>query len=205
MNGTDELSELWKSTPVPPVRSEEVLTMVQNRLRKFDRMIYMRNLRESAASLFVSGVFFWMALDIREPWQRAGSWILVVSGLFITFTLIRSGRTGRAPDAGGKLTDYVSALMNRYDRQIRLLKNVKYWYLLPMYAGLVSLTIGKVLEESRAGALKWPVLAMPVVYTALCAWVWWLNEVNAVGKLQRCKETLLRLTDESQATEGGTR
>jgi hypothetical protein len=202
MNETDELAELWKSTPVAPVRSEEVLTAVQGRIKKFDRMIFMRNLRECAASLIVSGVFLWMALGIREPWQRAGSWILVVSGLFIAFTLIRYGRSGKDPDAGSSLNDYVSALMNRYDRQIRLLKNVKYWYLLPMYAGLASLTIGKILEESRVGAVKWAVLAMPFVYTSLCAWVWWLNEVRAVGKLQRCKEKLLRMKDETLGTDG---
>ena len=205
MNGTDELRELWNTTPVPPVRREEVLATVQKRIKKFDRMIFMRNLRECAASLIVSAVFFWMALQIREPWQRAGAWILVVSGLFITFTLIRYGRSGKDPDAGSNLIDYISALMNRYDQQVRLLKNVKYWYLLPMYIGLVSLTIGKVLQESRAGAVKWPVLAMPIVYTVLFAWIWWLNEVRAVERLQRCNEKLLRMTDETQAADGGGR
>lgn len=202
MNGQDELRELWSATPVPPVKSTEVLAMVEKRMKRFDRMVFMRNLRECAASLVVSGVFLAMALKSHEPWQRAGEWIIVISGLVTAFTLVRYGRSGKPLDAGRSLTEYVGELMKRYDQQIWLLRNVKYWYLLPMYVGLLMLTGGMLLQQSRAGAMKWPTLAMPVVYTAVFGWIWWLNEVSAAGKLRNCKEKLLRMMDEEGTDEG---
>jgi hypothetical protein len=64
------------------------------------------------------------------------------------------------------------ALLERYDRQIRLLKSVKYWYRLPPYVGLLIGSAGVLLNHWRLGMIGWRDFLGPAAYTAFFAFVW---------------------------------
>jgi hypothetical protein len=89
------------------------------------------------------------------------------------------------------LADYQQALLRKYDYQIRLLKNVKYWYLLPPYLGLLLGSAGIVTANQAQGLPGWPQLIPLAIYTAMFGGLWWLNEVYAVSALQRERTRLL--------------
>ena len=95
---------------------------------------------------------------------------------------------------------YTRALVERYDHQIRLLKSVKYWYLLPMYVGLLIISAGVLQQRAKGGNLGWWDFAGPVFYTAFFAAVWWLNEVSAVRRLRKLRARLLSITNEDETT-----
>jgi hypothetical protein len=196
MNTQDELRELWNSQPsAATTTGEDLMQMVEARTKKFDRRVRARNLREIIASVIGGGVLAWTMLGSHDPWKITGGVVMEIGLAVIIYVLLRYGKTGSEPDTSGTLRDYTRSLIEKYDRQIRLLKTAKYWYLLPMYLGIVIMLVGSVLGHVRAGTLGPKVFLWPVILTAFFGFTWWLNEVYAVGKLERCRaktEEMLR-------------
>jgi hypothetical protein len=163
-------------------------------------MIAVRNWMECLASAAVSASFAYFAFKTHNTLVRAGCLVIAVGAAWIIFFLIRYGQEPSAADPSLNLTGYAQALAQRYDYQIRLLRSVKYWYLLPPYLGLVLATVGVFQDRARAGILRWFDLFWPVLYSALYAAVWWLNEVYSVGRLRNERSRLLSMTGRSEGS-----
>lgn len=168
-----------------------MLAMVMNKAARFDRTIRARNWRECGAAALVAVFFAVGALHAPNALMRAGNLVVAGSGLWIIFYILRYGREAPEPAPDQSLVGFQQALLRKYEHQIRLLRNVKYWYLLPPYAGLLLLSAGigsAGAADGRAGWIGWLGVA---IYTAVFAVIWWLNEVRAVGRLQRERARLL--------------
>lgn len=201
MNGQDELRELWCSQPSSKsAKGEDMLALVQRKTRSFDRMIAVRNWMECLASAVVAASFAYFALKTQNMFVRTGCLAIAAGTAWIIFFLIRYGQVLSGVDPSLNLTGHTQALAQRYDYQIRLLKSVKYWYLLPPYLGLVLATVGVFQDRAKAGILRWFDLFWPLLYTALYAAVWWLNEVYSVGRLRNERSRLLSITGISEGS-----
>ena len=171
------------------------MKMIEERTKKFDRRVRARNLREIIASIFGGLVLGWTMLGTHDAWKITGGAVMEIGLVVIIYVLLRYGKAGAEPDPNGTLSGYTKALMDKYDRQIRLLKTAKYWYLLPMFVGIVIMLAGSVVEHVQAGTLGPKVFIWPVILAAFFGFAWWLNEVYAVGRLERCRaktEEMLR-------------
>ena len=84
--------------------------------------------------------------------------MVAASGLWIVFCMLRYGREAPSPAPDRSLADFQQALLRKYDHQIRLLKNVKYWYLLPPYVGLLLASAGIVMANIARAKPAWPQL-----------------------------------------------
>jgi hypothetical protein len=193
----DRLNDLWRSeassssSPEQKEREgEEMLTMVIERTRKFDRTILLRNVRELVAAVIVTGIFAWFAWKAPSGLERIGDAITAASGVWITFYVLRFGAGPKALDPGVNLNAYNALLRENYDRQVRLARSAKYWYLLPMYAGLAVLSLGSWLRLHGAGKSPWAPVVSMVIVTAACGLAWVLNEVYAVRCLEKLKREL---------------
>lgn len=184
MNLNDDLRELWCGQPVATAANkEELVELVLEKTRRFDRKIRMRNLRECGAALVVVGMFAFIAAHTADPLQRAGYIIVAASGVWIIFFLLRYGRSSVPANPDQDLKAYRNALVRQYDHQIRLLKSVKFWYLLPPWVGCVISTAGVLLHESHQRSLNWNDFLPTAIYTAIFAFVWWLNQSWGVRRL----------------------
>lgn len=193
MADNDELDRLWCSqTTGPSKKGADMLTIAIERAKRFDGKIRARNLRECLASVVVAAFFAFVSWNSPNALARAGNLLVAASGLWIVFYMLRYGRSAPAPTPDRSLEDFQQALLRQYDHQIRLLKNVKYWYLLPPYAGLLLASAGIVQQRAAQGQPGWPQWIAIAVYTVIFAGVWWLNEVYAVGKLRRERARLLQ-------------
>ena len=172
-----------------------MLTIAMERANRFDRMIRLRNWRECGAGVLVTAIFAFIAWHSPNALARAGHLIVAASGVWYSFYMLRYGREAPSPAADGSLADFQQALLRKYDHQMRLLKNVKYWYLLPPYAGLLLASAGILEANKAAGQPAWPQLIAFTIYTSVFAAVWWANEVYAVRKLRRKREELLQEMD----------
>jgi hypothetical protein len=189
MNTPDELEALWKTQPVDPaVRGEEMRKLVLNKTEKFDRAIRRRNMRETVAAVIVAVAFTVIAWGQHNGIERAGSIILVASSLWIIYYMLRQGAEPADPSPDQTLAGYQYALVRKYDHQIRLLRNVKFWYLLPMYVGLLTGSAGMLKEKAERGPLTWVDALFPAIYTLIFAGIWWLNEGYGLSKLQRMRQ-----------------
>ena len=199
MNGQDELHDLWCSQPsLKTGRGEDMLRFVQRRTNRFDRAIAVRNWIECIVTAGVAAMFGFSALRAGDALARAGSFVIAASAAWIIFYLLRYGRGPRDVDPSLDLRGYTQAMVNRYDHQIKLLKSVKYWYVLPPYLGLSLWTLGILKDKARTGALSWSDAIPPIIYTAVFAAIWWLNEVYSVGRLRQERGKLLAMTANSE-------
>jgi hypothetical protein len=169
-----------------------MLTIAMERANRFDRTIRMRNWREGGAGVLVAALFAVIAWNSPNALARAGNLVVAASGLWVAFCIWRYGREAPPPAPDRSLADFQQALLREYDHQIRLLKNVKYWYLLPPYVGLLLASAGIVMANTAKG---WPQLVAMAIYTALFGGVWWANEVYGVRKLRRQRTRLLQEMD----------
>lgn len=194
MNGQDELREIWSSqTPSGNVRGEEIMEMVQRNIRRFDRMIAIRNAMECIAAAVVVVFFAWSAFRVPNGVAKTGSVVVAAGAVWIIYYLLRHGQAQGRIDPSQDVTGYTRGLVERYDLQIRLLKSAKYWYLLPMYLGLQIMFAGRIMAAT-AGSRGWWDLGEPAVVTVVFAAVWWLNEWAAVGRLSKERARLLPTT-----------
>jgi hypothetical protein len=189
MNRPHDLQHLWKTQPVDPgMKGEEMRKLVLKKMEKFDRIIKWRNRTECVAALAVAAFFAYAAWIAPNGIARLGSAIIVGGALWIIYYIRKHGTEPADPNPDQTLAGYQTALARKYDHQIRLLRNVKFWYLLPMYIGLLTLSAGIVAEK---GAFTWKDAFGPLIYTLFFAGVWWLNEVHTVRKLQRRRTQLI--------------
>jgi hypothetical protein len=202
MTTHDDLRDLWHDQrgQLSEKNGEEMLAHVIERTRAFDRRIAVRNAVECVAAALVVVLFSWFAWKAPNEVIRAGMIVVALSGAWIGYYILRHGGGPEPLDPGMDLSEYNRLLGENYDKQIRLLRRVKYWYLLPPYVGIVTANVGLWLQfgaegrplPARAGGL----LGLLIV-TAFFGFVWVLNERYGVRHLERLKREL----DESQPQE----
>ena len=188
---SDELRHLWTSDSGGGGRlTPELLRQLERTARGFDRTIRFRDLRETAAGALVAAIFLWLAIHDRTALERAAHVWLAACGVWIVYYLRRYSKISRKPDPEQTLLTYQQELLDRYDRQIRLLKGAKYWYILPFWTGLLFSAVA-LLE--RTGNLAGFGLMVAWV-TLVNATLWWLNEAIGVRYLQDKRRELTALT-----------
>ena len=172
-----ELMKIWQRNLVAAdMDYAQIVQDMSSKMKKFDRTIWWRNFSEYAAGGLLIAFFSWRLFDSALR-------LLSVAGIFavgfVMTYLWWSHRQATPLDPAADALSYRAALLDRYDRQIRLLSGVKYWYVLPLYSWTllsIVMTVPPQNVKRRIGA--------GLVSTALCAFVVWLNEVRAVKKLR---------------------
>lgn len=188
----DELHQLWRCPAgCPSMKGEVMLALAMQKAHRFDRMIQMRNTFECAVALVMAAVFGRWAWHAPNTLTGVGRWVVAASMLWIVYYLLRYGREAAPPNPDQTLVAFQQALLGKYDHQIRLLRSVKYWYLLPPYAGLLLISAGMLSDLVAAHLPMWPVSLAVAAYTLLFGALWWLNEIKGVQRLQRDRARLL--------------
>ena len=203
MNTPDELEQLWKTQPVDPaVKGEEMRNSILSKTAKFDRTIRRRNIRETAAGLAVAAFYIYANWVQRDGIARLSSAMITTGALYYVYYIWRGAEPAsntlslRDPKPDQTLAGYQRALVSKIDHQVRLLRSVKYWGLLPMFVGLLIGSLGIVKAHAEKGMLTWIDGIAPLLYTRVFSGVWWANEVWAVRKLERMRANLMAVGEE---------
>ena len=93
----------------------------------FDRSVKWRNRIEIAAALVVAGFFAYAGWIQHNAIERAGCAIVVAGALYIIYYIRRNGGEPPDPNPDQTIEAYQRAMVSKFDHQILLLKNVKYW------------------------------------------------------------------------------
>ena len=189
-----ELMKMWQENPLPGVMdAAQIVREIARRTEKFDRTIWWRNLREYAAGAILIAFFAWRLFD-------SASRLIAVAGLvavgFVMIYLRWSHRQTRPLDPSADAKSYAAALIDRYDRQIRLLSRVKYWYVLPLYLWMLLSIMMTVPSQEMGRRIR-----AALFVTALSIFVIWLNEGYAVRKLKDKRKKVEALLEEEKNEE----
>jgi len=191
MNNPDDLELLWQTLPVATdVKGEEMREIIMQKMSKFDRTIRRRNMGEVTGALVGAIGFSYMASRQTYWVSRLGSAIIMATFVWIIYYFLRHGSGPADPNPDQNAAGYQRALIAKIDHQIRLVRSAKFWFLLPMYFGLLLLTAGDLIAHAAAGKLTWIDAVGPVFYTLVFAVIWWANDVYAAGKLLHLRTKL---------------
>jgi hypothetical protein len=153
-------------------------------VNQFDRKIFWRNFCEYAAGLV--GLIWSVYMAVRGNRPYIG---MALGVTFVMAYLWWQHRKCTQPDPSMNVLIYEKALVERFDSQIRLLSQVKYWYLLPLYLPMIWMTI------ERFPRHGWGAIFNLAIVTASFAFIGWLNEKLAVGRLKEARGKVLAMIE----------
>ena len=192
----DELQKLW-ATETPPALTEEERNMIvqkaERKLAAFDRRLQWRELREVLPAIVVSAMFGAYFMMSSTPLARLSAVVMVAISLWIAFYLLRHGRGPANPSPAAPLSEYRDGVAAKFDHQIRLLSNARYWYVLPFYLGFILYTVGNIEKHDWVvRRFDWWFMGYA---TAICGFTLWLNEVVAVRRLRTERDGILSMLE----------
>jgi len=191
------LCRLWQSdSGNGAVDARDLLRELERRSHSFDRMIRRRDVREITGGLALMVVYGWMAWHAGTLLYRISDIWLAACGVWFVFYLRRDSKRSLAPVPDQNLAIYRQSLIERYDGQIRLARSVKYWFLLPLWLGLLLQAVAAL--GDRNGVFKFSMIML--VATVGNVFVWWLNEGPGVRYLERKRRELAALIGEEGAS-----
>ena len=184
-----ELENIWNEQGAikpDPKDIAKIATAVRSGDRKFRRTIWWRDLREIGTALILAAVF-------GNVGQTGFRWIAVASCLFVAGFIIRS-RVGEKFRAGqASVADQVQQMIRGTETQIRLLRSVVWWYLLPCAIGTVAIVLDRAYAHDRLPRRVDP-FHLPIFFVTmimLAIGVYWLNQ-RAVRKHLEPRRASLR-------------
>lgn len=175
----DELKRTWKeqkSSSRIEYSKSEIMMLINNKMISFEKDIKSRDRLEIIACVLVIIFFGFILFTTESPWKQAGSAVLIASAAFIWYKLKATQKEtfGDEHSPDRPMSEYLNLELQTIRKHKRLLQNMAWWYLSPMFVGLLLFTIG------FNTSLLWKVVYLAVV-TVLLGFIWKLNQ-NAVQK-----------------------
>jgi len=195
----EELKRLWRDQPLalPPDLTETTqLGALRKKMKWFDRAIRLRDLRETAAGLVVIAIFGYYFFQFPSALARLGCVMTILAALFTDFWALWNKRKSRREIPDASVMDSLRVELRKVDTQIRLLRSVFWWYILPLLggAGVFYFGINRNATERT----------VTVILYLLVGWfIHWLNQLAVRRKLMPLKnelESLLGIPPELRTT-----
>jgi CubicO group peptidase (beta-lactamase class C family) len=194
----DVLKQLWQGQQIealPALPDEAQIAALKRRMKSFDKTIEWRDYREVAACLFIIAFFGWdLAFRNNSAITQAGCVVLIASAAFISWKLMGSKRRLPKAEPNAPVFDAVKVELQKVENQVGLLTSVAWWYLLPLFVGVMLHYWG-----TRGSLLS--KLVYFVFVLALYVFIYWLNQY-AVKKsllpLKRALEALVHSAETGQ-------
>lgn len=135
MTSFDDLQAVWQTADdSAPEIGPEALAAIRTEADRFDRAIRWRDRREYAAAAFVA-VMFARGFPSASPVGRVGVVLAVLGAAFVCAWMWRAQRQRPPVAPGAPLAEALRVALARVEIQIRLLRTIAWWYLLPLMVG----------------------------------------------------------------------
>lgn len=168
----DDLQSKWQSHDHGMqinIDAKLLLNEVRRNHRAFELQLWWRDINEIMAAFLISCVFTTLAV-LMGQWTlllcAAGSLFV---GLFFIFDRLKQRRQRSA--AHDSLPSTIDESLKQIQHQIWLLRNILWWYLLPLVPGMVLFLIS-VSWESRGNGLAEQLVILGVA--GICAFAFWI-------------------------------
>jgi hypothetical protein len=203
----DDLKQTWRAQASHTrlsIDADGLLEEVLRKQRHFDAILFWRDVREVGVALLMIPVWIYLGVRSNQPW----TWYLTVPAIvwIAGFMIVdRHYQKRRDPELGEPLRQRVEGSLAQVEHQIWLLRNVAWWYLLPLTIAMLAY-IGHVTWRERSGGwwtgLSFVVVVSPIL--AVMAAVYWVNQ-RAVASLleprrRELADQLAGLKDETPAS-----
>lgn len=140
----DELKNLWRTASQDvkvTLHTGELREEINRTLKKVDRTIRLRNMRELAVIVVLIPIFAFIAYSVQPLLSKIGAIMIIPSCLLVVYTLRRVKRY-RVKDATLPFQEYLLQYRNYLEQEKKLLDNVLWWYILPGTGSIMLFFIG---------------------------------------------------------------
>jgi len=194
----DPLQKLWREENSFQEDFSMLSSVLKEKRQSFEELIAEQNKGEYTFGLpwaVITALCAWRATPGLIQFGFAGLTVTLLAASAITWWSGR--RESSVPDPSLNLRDYHLALVALYDRRIRLLKSVKFWYGIPLLAGggLVLLP-----AATRYFPSPWGGLLLGLALTGAWIGIWHMNDIRGVSGIEAKKaqvdELLSRLGED---------
>lgn len=192
----DELQQTWQSQPEARigVDPQVLLQEVRRNQRNFKVTIFWRDFREVFVAAAMTVFFVFQGVGHGWPWILLGGTCAWVGCYILVDRFRRRGRAARFDDS---LIGRVESSLDDIEHQIWLLKNVFWWYLLPLAVGMLIVLVFTTLDvKDFSSRIRWTGFAMFTGFCALIfAGVYWINQVAVRKELEPRRQELLSVRE----------
>ena len=189
----EDMQKTWQSQnpgAQVTINADVLLNEVRRNQRQFRATIFWRDVREVGACA-VMAVGFWV-WGIR--WQWWSLYLLSFGCFFVGafFLVDRRIQKRKQPVKNDSLQACIQNSLFQVNHQIWLLKNVFWWYLLPILIGLGAVSASTIRHTQQAGPATMIGLgAFYVVFYGLVYWgIYWLNQIAVRRNLEPRRQEL---------------
>jgi phosphoglycerol transferase MdoB-like AlkP superfamily enzyme len=191
----DDFQKTWQSQPEARVRvaPEVLLAELRRNQRNFKLTIFWRDFREVLAAAAMTVFFAYQGFDKGWSWFLLAGACLWVGGFIL---VDRYRRRGRAARFGDSLLGCVGASLEDVEHQIWLLRNVLWWYILPLAIGMAIVVISMAIQPDDMPWFRWiGIGVIGVVLAATNVFVYWLNQWAVRRHLEPRRQELLAVRE----------
>ena len=198
----DDLQKNWQAQPAGAritISPETLLQEVRRNQCNFAVIILMRDLREIGLSALVAVFFAWQRWQHRE-WSAS---LLVLACAWVGGYMLvdRWQQRRHRPVLNDPLKECVTHSWQEVNHQIRLLKNILWWYLLPFDAGLAAYILIPLARTWHHGFDAFCDIGfVAVVCALLTCFLYWLNQYAVRKYLEPRQQELVELLASLEAS-----
>ncbi len=136
------------------------------------------------------------------PWLLLAGTCVWVGGFIL---IDRLWRRGRAASFGDTLLGCVEASLDAVEHQIWLLKNVLWWYLMPLAIGMAVALISMSADVRDTHWFAWSVFFLVGLFcAAVFLWVYRINQAAVRKELEPRRQELLAVRESIKGNEDQT-
>jgi CubicO group peptidase (beta-lactamase class C family) len=193
----EDLQKSWQAQDAGrkiTIDADLLLKEVRHNQRRFRRTIFWRDVREVGTAAVLVPVFIAAGLKISWTLHLCALGCLVVGGYLL---VDRWRQKSKTPDLHGSLKDCAATSLADINHQIWLLKNVLWWYLLPIFIPIM-IFFGWVAWQVPAPVIVKITRLLPQTgfVVLLYAGIYWLNQFAVKKSLEPRRQELEKLLKE---------
>jgi hypothetical protein len=192
----DDFQQAWQASSLherATIDADLLLKEVQRNQQQFAYTILARDIREVGVALILIPVWLYLGARLPLPW----TWYLVIPGLIwiAAFMVVdRRRHNQRPPEPDGPLRGQIKHSLAQVEHQIWLLRNVFWWYILPIAIPCLAFFVH---NTWRIRLLGWNAalsfLFCVAFLSGVTVFVYWLNQKAVRSGLEPRRQELAAL------------
>jgi hypothetical protein len=169
----NELERIWQNSTKEEVvkfNKSKLIIELDSQLKRFDRSIKNRDIREIIAAAIIIPAFGIGAFFLPGILLKTGSLLIASFGILVIY-MLRSVRKYKADNFSLPIKEYLLKYRQYLIKERNLLDNVLYWAILPPFIGVILFFIGCKLESYK-------LIILILIVVAFNAFAYFLNKMS---------------------------
>lgn len=176
----DLLKRLWSDSNKAQkvaINPEILMDSIQHKSLYMETKIKQRDKSEIIVAVLMILTFGCLFFIVPQVQAKVGAVIIVLSCMLIIFRLIRARKVNIKQETSSAIKYHLLVSLQQVRQHINLLNTVFWWYLLPIFIGVLFVYYG--LSKSFVSKISYT-----VVVTIMYGYIWYLNKKAVRKKLK---------------------